>query len=99
MTTPSTSTTGTIKQAVPEMDCWREQVSAIDGPATMSLFLDDLSDHVSEEPDFYNHDDLAGTLCAMACAFSRELSAKQFREVAVMLLVALSWDGKEIEVE
>ena len=98
MTTPRTSTTSTIKQAVPEMDCWREQVSAIDGPDAMFDFLAELCRHVAEEPEAYNHEDLAGVLGALSCAFWGDLNAPQLRASAVMLLVALSWDGEAIDI-
>jgi hypothetical protein len=95
MTTSSSET----ERAVPEMDAWRMQVKAIETPEDMMLFLHDLGDHAADDRGLYCFEDRAGALAAMALGFAGDQSGEHLREVAVALLVALSWDGESIDIE
>ena len=99
MTTSSTSETGTTEPVIPKMDIWRERVKAIETTKDMLLFLHDLSEHATDERDFYCFEDRDGIFGAIGIAFAGDQGAEHLREVAVALLVALSWDGEPIDAE
>ena len=65
----------------------------------MLLFLHDLGDHATDEPHLYCFQDRDGIFNAMGYAVEAGHSAEHLREVAVALLVALSWGGQPIDVE
>ena len=99
MTTSSTSETGTTEPVIPKMDIWRERVKAIETTKDMLLFLHDLSEHATDERDFYCFEDRDGIFGAMCGAVAVGDNTEDLREVAVALLVALSWDGEAIDLE
>mgnify|MGYP007046922748 CR=1 FL=1 len=99
MTTSSTSDTGTTEPVAPELDIWRERVKAIETTKDMLLFIHDLSEHATDERDFYWFEDRDGIFGAMCGAVAAGDNAEDLREVAVALLVALSWDGEAIDLE
>ena len=99
MTSSSTNKTAATEQVGPEMDLWSERVKAIETPEDMTTFLQDLGEHATDDPDLYCFDDRDGIFGAMGFAFAGNQSGKHLREVAVALLVAISWDGEPIDVE
>lgn len=92
----SSSTDDTV---APEMDLWRERVKDIETPRDMIIFLHDLRDHSIWDPAFYCFEDRDGIFGAIGIAFAGDQGAEHLREVAVALLVALSWDGEPIDAE